>query len=70
MTTTVTTEDCPSGYKHEGDRCNKYTTTKEKANSRKVTSTSYKYMWSKSENVDGWTKTGKTRTVDGKEICE
>lgn len=66
----TTTEKCPDGYKHEGNKCNKYSTTKVKANVKKITSTSYKYMWSKEESVSGWTKTGKTRTVNGKEICE
>ena len=70
VTSTITAEGCPRGYKQEGSKCNKYSTTKVKANTKKITSTSYKYMWSKSESVDGWTKTGKTRTVDGKEICE
>lgn len=67
---TSTSEGCDKGYKLEGNKCNKYTTKKVKANSKKVSSTSYKYMWSKEESVSGWTKTGKTRTVDGKEICE
>lgn len=70
VTSTITAEGCPRGYKQEGSKCNKYSTTKVKANTKKITSTSYKYMWSKSESVDGWTKTGKTRTIDGKEICE
>ena len=70
MKVTSTSEGCDKGYKLEGNKCNKYTTKKVKANSKKVSSTSYKYMWSKEESVSGWTKTGKTRTVDGKEICE
>ena len=59
---------CDSGYKLEGDKCNKYSTTK--INATKTTSKKTVYKWSKSESLSGWTKTGETRTIQGKEICE
>ena len=43
---------------------------KVKADSKKVTNKSYKYTWSTNPSLSGWTKTGKTKTVTGKEICE
>ena len=65
---TSTVKKCDSGYKLEGDKCNKYSTTK--INATKKTSKKTVYKWSKSESLSGWTKTGETRTVQGKEICE
>ena len=62
--------NCEEGYKLEGTVCKKYTTDKVKADSKKVTNKSYKYTWSTNPSLSGWTKTGKTKTVTGKEICE
>lgn len=61
---------CDSGYKLEGTVCNKYKTDKVKAKSKKVTTKYYKYTWSEKETLSGWTKTGKTKVVNGKEKCE
>ncbi len=61
---------CPSGYKLEGDKCNLYTTDKTKAKATKKTSKYYVYKWSSSSSLKGYTKTGKTRIVNGKEKCE
>lgn len=61
---------CKDGYKLEGTLCKKYTTEKVKANSKKVTTKYYKYQWSTKTSISGWTKTGKTKTIDGKEICK
>ena len=65
---TSTTKKCDSGYKLEGDKCNKYSTSK--INATKTTSKKTIYKWSKSESLSGWTRTGETRTVQGKEKCE
>ena len=62
--------NCEEGYKLEGTVCKKYTTDKVKADAKKVTNKSYKYTWSTNPSLSGWTKTGKTKTVTGKEICE
>ena len=69
-TETVTKKQCSSGYKLEGDKCNKYETKTAKASSKVVDTSYYKYTWSKEKTLDGWTATGKTRTVDGEEICK
>lgn len=61
---------CDSPYKLEGKVCNLYKTDKKKATSKKVTTTKYKYTWSTDTSMFGWTKTGKTKTVNGKEICK
>ena len=62
--------ECSEGYKLEGTVCKKYTTDKVKADAQKVTNKSYKYTWSTSTSLSGWTKTGKTKIIEGKEICE
>ena len=62
--------ECPSDYKLEGTVCKKYRTDKVTANAEKVTSKSWKYTWSTKTSLEGWTRTGKTKTVNGKEICE
>ena len=62
--------ECPSDYKLEGTVCKKYRTDKVAANAEKVTSKSWKYTWSTKTSLEGWTRTGKTKTVNGKEICE
>ncbi len=61
---------CEAGYKLEGTLCKKYNTEKTDATAKKVTSKSWKYTWSTKTSLDGWTRTGKTKTVNGKEICE
>ncbi len=70
VTDTTTDLKCPSGYELEGNKCNKYKTETKDATGKKETSTSWKYKWSNKSTLSGWTKTGKTRTVDGKEVCE
>lgn len=67
---TSTEYKCDGGYVLEGTVCNKYETIKEKANSSTSQNTSYKYTWSDKTSLSGWTKTGKTRTVEGEEVCE
>lgn len=57
-------------YKLEGNKCNLYTTTKIKATAKKSTKNVTSYKWSKETELSGWTKTGKTRTVEGEEVCE
>lgn len=61
---------CDSGYKLEGTVCKKYKTDKVRAKSKKITTKYYKYTWSEKETLSGWTRTGKTKTVNGKEKCE
>ena len=70
VTDTTTDLKCPSGYTLEGKKCYKYSTDTKEATAKKETKTSWKYKWSEKSSLSGWTKTGKTRTVDGKEICE
>lgn len=67
---TSTELKCSDGYKLEGKVCNKYFTTSKKATANKVKTSYYTYKWSEKESLSGWTKTGKTKVVDGKEICE
>ncbi len=62
--------ECPSGYKLEGKICNKYKTEEKKATETKTTTSKYEYKWSSSSSLKGWTKTGKTRTVNGKKVCK
>ena len=62
--------ECAEGYKLEGTVCKKYTTDKVNATAQKVTNKSYKYTWSTNPSLSGWTKTGKTKIIEGKEICE
>ena len=69
-TETITKKQCSSGYKLEGDKCNKYETKTAKATAKTVDTSYYKYTWSKEKTLEGWTATGKTRTVDGEEICK
>ena len=65
-TTTTKENVCPTGYKLENGKCNKYSTTTKKATSKKTTKTEIKYKWSVEETLAGWTKTGKTREVENK----
>ena len=62
--------ECPSDYKLEGTVCKKYRNDKVVATAEKITSKSWKYTWSTKTSLEGWTRTGKTKTVNGKEICE
>jgi len=57
-------------YVLEGDKCNLYKTEKVKAKATKTKKTTYKYTWSEKENLEGWTKTNKTKVVEGEEICK
>ena len=68
-TTTLGCDD-EHGYKLEGNVCNKYTTEKIDAHAKTTTSKYYKYKWSTRSSMYGWTKTGKTKIEQGKEICE
>ena len=70
ITDTTTDLRCDSGYVLEGNKCNKYSTDTKDATGKKETKTSWKYKWSEKTSLSGWTKTGKTKTVKGKEICE
>ena len=68
VTTTSTSTSCPTGYKLEGTKCNKYNTKKVKANAKKTTTKYYVYKWSTKEELEGYTRTGKTKTTKGTEI--
>ena len=70
ITGTSTELKCNDGYKLEGNICNKYNTTKIKATKSSKTKTSYSYKWSEKETLSGWTKTDKTKTVNGDVVCE
>ena len=61
---------CDSGYTLSGSICKKSTTEKIKATAKKSTSKYYIYKWSTEETLRGWTKTGKSKIENGKEICE
>ena len=54
---------CPSGYTLSGTKCTKKSSITIDATKNTKTNTSYKYKWSKSSYLDGWTFTGKTKTV-------
>lgn len=58
------------GYKLDGKTCVKTTTTKVKAKATTSKTKYYKYTWSEKNSLSGWTKTGKTRTINGKKICK
>ena len=70
ITGTFTELKCNKGYKLEGKVCKKYESEKVKATVKKTTKKGYVYKWSRKSTLSGWTKTGKTRVVEGKEICE
>ena len=71
VTETVTKKECKlKGYVLEGDKCNLYETQSQKATGKTEKTSSYKYTWAKTKTLEGWTPTGKTREVDGKEICK
>lgn len=67
---TYTVKECKKGYDLEGDKCNKYDTTKTKAKAKKTSYSGYQYKWSTSKTLSGWEATGKTRTVNGKKVCK
>ena len=45
-------------------------TKKVNAKTKKIDTSKYEYKWSRETELAGWTRTGKTRTVDGEEICK
>ena len=66
-----TSKECKGkNYVLEGDKCNLYKTTTKKATSKKVNTKSVDYKWSTADSISGYSKTGKTRTKDGKKVCE
>ncbi len=54
---------CPSGYKQDGKLCLLYKTESIAATASTTSSNSYQYKWSRSAKLEGWTPTGKTRSV-------
>ena len=54
--------ECPNGYIQNNDKCVKKTTYCQPAEEITNTYTSYEYKWSTEPSLDGWTRTGKTRT--------
>ncbi len=63
---TTSKTSCPNGYKLEGNKCNKYSSTTKKATAKKSTKTIVDYKWSAADTLKGYTKTGKTREVPNK----
>ena len=61
---------CPDGYILNGDKCTKKTTSCMSALVDTSTSVSYKYTWSRKKTLDGWTPTGKTRTVKSTQLIK
>lgn len=55
--------DCPTGYTLNNDKCIKRTTITIKPNEITNSNTTYEYKWSDKTSLDGWTPTGKTRTI-------
>lgn len=55
---------CPNGYKLNGNKCTKKSTITINATAISTTTSTYTYKWSTSNTLDGWTATGKTRTVE------
>ncbi|MGN1338564.1 MAG: hypothetical protein ACI4WW_08850 [Candidatus Coprovivens sp.] len=53
---------CPEDYTLNGTTCSKSTVVTIDATVSTVTTTSYKYMWSTKQYVEGWEFTGKTKT--------
>ena len=70
VVTEYTDYECSDGYTLDGKTCKKYSTEKEKATAKKTTKKYYTYKWSEETSLSGWEKTGKTRIVEGEEICE
>ena len=70
VTTPSTEKECKdSGYKLVGSKCILYKSSKVKATAKKTKTSYYIYKWSKNETLDGYTFTGKTKVVKGKEVC-
>ena len=61
---TFTGYTCPSGYTLDGSTCFKKNTTTVAATKKTNKVTGYNYKWSKSETLEGWERTGKTRAVE------
>lgn len=61
---TFTGYTCPSGYILDGSTCFKKNTTTVAATKKTNKVTGYNYKWSRSESLEGWERTGKTRTVE------
>ena len=55
---------CPTGYTLNGTKCTKKSNVTIDATVETKKSTTYKYKWSKSSEIDGWTFTGKTKVVE------
>ncbi|MGN1371331.1 MAG: hypothetical protein ACI4XM_03565 [Candidatus Coprovivens sp.] len=55
---------CPTGYTLNGTKCTKNSVVTIDATATTKKSTTYKYKWSKSSQLDGWTFTGKTKVVE------
>lgn len=72
ITSTDTKYSCDNfkGYKLEGKSCNLYNTKKVKATAKKTSTKYYTYKWSTKNTLSGWTSTGKTKTINGEEVCE
>jgi len=68
--TKSTTYTCASGYTKVGigssAKCTKGSTTSVAATKSTKTVTKYKYKWSTETSLDGWERTGETRTVSSK----
>ncbi len=54
---------CPTGYTLNGTKCTKKSNVTIDATVTTKKSTTYKYKWSKSSELEGWTFTGKTKVV-------
>jgi hypothetical protein len=54
---------CPDGYVLNNDKCVKKTTTCMQAEKVTNTTTTYEYKWSTESSLEGWTQTGKTKTI-------
>lgn len=54
---------CPTGYKLENDKCLLTTTKKSEKTTTENNSETYTYTWSSEEYLEGWEKTGNTRTI-------
>ena len=54
--------ECPTGYIQNNDKCVKKTTVCMPAEVVTNNYTTYEYKWSTATSIDGWMRTGKTRT--------
>ncbi|MGM9834939.1 MAG: hypothetical protein ACI31M_04095 [Bacilli bacterium] len=55
---------CPAGYTKNGTKCTKTNLISIKATAKQISTVSYKYTWSQSKTLEGWTATGKQRVVE------